>query len=105
MQVPSGMDLSQAYGIGEHWKIAVRDTAIAVPETIAVSTQVDMRYRFSVNILRYSARTLSFGNATARLYRIRRAKMILPQVSNVAGSAATTAGRCCPTPAIWTLSE
>ena len=31
--------------------------------------------------------------------------MILPQVSNVAGSAATTAGRCCPTPAIWTLSE
>ena len=43
MQLPPGMDLSQAYETGEHWKIAVRDTATAVPETIAASTQVDMR--------------------------------------------------------------
>ena len=35
------MDLSQAYGIGGHWKIAVRDIAAAVPEIIAASTQVD----------------------------------------------------------------
>ena len=73
MQCPPVMDLSQTYGTGEHWKIPVRDTATAVPETIATSTQVDMRCRFSVNILRYSARTLSFGNVTARLYKISRA--------------------------------
>ena len=29
--------------------------------------------------------------------------MILPQVSTVAGSAASTAGRYCPTPALWIL--
>ena len=31
--------------------------------------------------------------------------MIWPQASKVPGSAATTAGTCCPTPAMWTLPE
>lgn len=41
------MDLSRAYGIGEHWKLTVRDYATAV----AARTQIDMRYRFLMNIL------------------------------------------------------